>query len=364
MVYPVVPLFLASTLGAPAFALGVIEGVAEAIVSLMKGASGFHCDRTGRRLPYVRLGYGLGALAKPLLALAFAWPMVLIARSVDRLGKGLRTTARDAMVADVIDGGMAGRAYGFHRMMDTSGAIIGALTGLLLLHFLPENYRTVFLLAALPGVGAVWLTFRLRESHPKDRPRDCAPRISWRGLPASYWRTLVPLTIFALANSSDAFILLRAKNLGLDDTSVIFAYVLFNVTYAASSYPLGALSDRYGRWPMMLAGWGLYAAVYFAFAVTQASGVWFLFPIYGLYMGLTEGVSKALVAVQAPPEQRGTAIGLFQMCIGLAALTSSLVAGWLWDQFGSAAPFRFGGIMAVLAILALLFAAPWQKRPA
>jgi len=180
----------------------------------------------------------------------------------------------------------------------------------------------------------------------------------------SLWRTLVPLTVFALANSSDAFLLLRAKGLGLSDPGVILAYLLFNLVYAASSCHLGVLSDRLGRWRMMIGGWGLYAGVYFTFASADSSLAWGLFPIYGLYMGLTEGVGKALVADHAPPARLGAAIGLLQMSLGLAALASSLCAGWLWDLFGPAAAFRFGGGMALIAIATALLLAPWRRRPA
>ncbi|MGE4552555.1 MAG: MFS transporter [Desulfovibrionaceae bacterium] len=362
MTYPVVPLFLVSVLGAPALALGAVEGVAEAVVSLMKGASGWASDRIGRRAPFVRLGYAASACAKPLLALAAAWPGVLAARSLDRLGKGLRTSARDALLADAVPARAAGRAYGFHRAMDTAGAMVGAMLALALLHWLPGRYRTIFLLAALPGAAAVWLTLRLREARPAaaPRPAEAAPR---RRLPAGYWRVFAPLVLFALANSSDTFLLLRARDLGLSDAAVLLAYVLYNAVYAATAYPLGALSDRWGRWRMILAGWGLYAAVYAGFAAAPAAGVWALFPLYGVYMGLTEGVGKALIADQAPPDQRGRAIGLFQMSLGFSALASSLAAGALWDLLGPAAPFWAGGGMAALAALALVLAAPWRSRP-
>ena len=422
MVYPVVPLFLSTALGAPAAVLGLIEGVAEAVVSLMKGASGWHSDRTGKRVPLIRLGYGLGALSKPLMALAFAWPVVFLARSLDRLGKGLRTTARDALVAEAIDVRMAGRAYGFHRAMDTSGAIVGALAALGLLWLLPGNYRTIFLLAALPGAWAVWLTFRLREPSPKPGPKpvpmpvpmpgpkptgapqpgkaDLEPSVGHsidhsidpsvehsvghsvdpsvgpsalarpglrqtvRSLPAAYWRTIIPLALFALANSSDAFLLLRAKGLGLDDMQVVLAYILFNVVYAASAYPLGILSDRLGRWPLLCCGWVIYAGVYLGMGSLTASSIWWLLPLYGLYMGLTEGVGKAVVAVQTQPGTRGVAIGLFQMSVGLMTLTGSILAGVLWDAFGAASAFHFGAGAALAALVAVALLAPWRRAAA
>lgn len=366
MAYPVVPLFLATVLGAPALALGVIEGMAEAVVSLMKGWSGWHSDRTGKRVPLIRLGYGLGALSKPLLALAFAWPMVLLARGVDRLGKGLRVSARDALVADAVDARDAGRAYGFGRMLDTFGAMTGAFVAMGLLWLLPGGYRLIFLLATLPGFIAIWLTFGLREARAS-LPDAAAPhrpsvRQALRAQPATYWRTLIPLGLFALANSSDAFLLLRARNLGMSDMEVVLAYALFNLVYAVSAFPLGVLSDRLGRWPMLCCGWALYAGVYFWMGQASQGGLWWLFPVYGLYMGLTDGASKTLIAVQAEPCTRGLAIGVFQMVVGLMTLCGSLLAGLLWDAFGPASAFRLGGGIALAALASLLILAPWRQR--
>jgi len=366
MAYPVVPLFLASVLGAPALTLGFIEGVAEAVVSLMKGWSGWYSDRTGKRVPLIRLGYGLGALSKPLLALAFAWPMVFLARGVDRLGKGLRVSARDALVADAVDARDAGRAYGFGRMMDTFGAMTGAFIAMGLLWFLPGGYRIIFLLATIPGLVTIWLTFGLREARASMPATATQPRPSVRqalsAQPAAYWRTLIPLGFFALANSSDAFLLLRARNLGMSDLEVVLAYALFNLVYAASAFPLGSLSDRLGRWPMLCCGWVLYAGVYFWMGEAPLASLWWLFPVYGLYMGLTDGASKTLIAVQTEPRTRGLAIGIFQMAVGLMTLCGSLLAGLFWDVFGPASAFRLGGGMALAALAALLFLAPWRNR--
>jgi MFS family permease len=385
MVYPVVPLFLTSALGAPVVVLGLIEGVAEAIVSVMKGLSGWHSDKAGRRVPYIRAGYGLAALSKPLMALAYAWPMVFLARATDRLGKGLRTTARDAMIADAVDGTIAGRAFGFHRMMDTGGAIVGVLFALLLLKFLPGEYRLVFLIAGVPGLAAVWLTFRLRELRKAAEPRgDCpapgpAPQVRVEasdqtgqagqagqagplGFSPAYWLTLSLLTLFAFANSSDTLLLLRARNLGWNDSQVILGYLLFNLTYAASAYPLGILSDRIGRWRMLISGWALYSAVYFGFSVSEGGGVWWLFPLYGLSMGLTEGVGKALISGHVPAQRKGTALGVFHMGLGLTALASSVVAGLLWDHAGPSAPFRLGGAVALAAVAAAMVLAPRLRK--
>jgi MFS family permease len=365
MIYPVVPLFLTAALGAPVVVLGAIEGVAEVIVSLMKGLSGWHCDKIGRRVPYIRWGYGMGALSKPLMALAFSWPLVFLARAVDRLGKGLRTTARDALIADSVGPAQGGRAYGFHRMMDTSGAIVGVLVATGLLFLLPGHYRTIFLIATAPGLAAIWLTFKLREAAKvKDAPSACSgPQLAsgakpWSGLPRAYWYTLGLLMLFAFGNSSDTLLILRAKNLGLSDVQSILGYTLFNVVYALSSYPLGVLSDRFGRWRMVIAGWLLYAVVYFGFAVADMNAVWWLFPLYGLFMGLTEGVGRALIRDKIPEERKGAAMGVFQMSIGLMALAGSVTAGLFWDTLGPRAPFFLGGGVALLAAIAAIFVIP------
>ncbi len=369
MLYPVVPLFLTAALGAPVAVLGAIEGMAEAIVCIMKGLSGWHCDKLGRRVPYIRWGYGLGALSKPLMALAFAWPMAFLARAVDRLGKGLRTTARDAFIADAVEPAYGGRAYGFHRMMDTGGAFVGVLVAMGLLALLPGQYRTIFLVAAVPGVAAVWLTFKLREAAPSGRSgasagESCASPAGkpWSGLSKAYWMTLGLLMLFAFANSSDTFLILRAKNLGLSDVQSILAYTLFNLVYAVSAYPLGALSDRFGRWLMVIVGWTLYAAVYFGFALADREAVWWLFPLYGLFMGLTDGVGRALIRDNIPEEKKGTAMGIFQMAIGGMALAGSLVAGLLWDIVGPKAPFLLGGSVALAAVVAALGVMPKAGR--
>lgn len=365
MVYPVVPLFLVSALGAPATVLGAMEGAAEAVVCLMKGASGWHSDRMGRRTPFVRAGYGLGALSKPLLALALSWPVVFAARIIDRSGKGLRTTARDAMIADAAPPATAGRAYGFHRAMDTAGAIVGVSLSLGLLALLPGAYRTIFLLAALPSLVAVWLTFRLKDKGPeKSATTPRRPlRESLRGLPRSYWRALALLSLFALANSTDALLLLRTRDWGFSDTHVIGAYVLFNIVYAATAYPAGIVSDRVGRWRIMLGGWTVYALTYFGFALSGPAWIWVLFPIYGLYMGLTEGVGKAIIASNLPMERRGTAMGFFLMLTGLLSLLGNLAAGLAWDLIGPRAPFLMGGALALLAVaVALVLPRPGSAR--
>ncbi|MDX9973521.1 MAG: MFS transporter [FCB group bacterium] len=368
MVYPVIPLFLSAArsaggLGAPVAALGLIEGVAEAVVSVMKGLSGWHSDRLRRRVPYIQWGYGLGNAAKGLLAFAWGWPMVFAARTVDRVGKGLRTTARDALIADAIDAGQAGRAYGFHRAMDTTGAFIGVLLAAALLFLLPGQYRLIFGLALVPGVLAILLTMRLREASPGVKTEAAAPTVrAARRFSPTFWKALFALTLFALANSSDTFLLLRARSLGMSDGAVVLTYALYNLSYALLSYPAGILSDRLGRWRVMALGWLVYAAVYAGFALIERKEfLWPLFLIYGVYMGLTQGVGRALVADFAPADARGTALGLFNFAGGMAALLSSLLAGLLWDWYGPATTFAFGSVTALAAVLLLPFLIRAQK---
>lgn len=362
MLYPIVPIFLTTVLGAPVATLGIIEGVAEAIVSIMKGISGWHCDRIGRRVPYIRWGYGLAAVSKPLMAVAFSWPFVFLARSMDRFGKGLRTTARDAFIADSVEASRGGRAYGFHRMMDTAGALVGVLLTMGLLALLPEHYRTIFFIATIPGIAAVWLTFGLKEEKRQlqqdartaetciAQQKESPPKLS-----KEYWITLGLLTIFAFANSSDTFLILRARNLGLSDIQTILAYALFNAVYAVSSYPLGIISDRFGRWRMVIAGWLVYSIVYFGLAFSTTSAIWFLFPLYGLFMGLTEGIGKALIRDKIDEAHRGTAMGIFHMSIGFSSLAGSILAGLLWDGFSPKAPFLLGGSIALFAVVLMIF---------
>lgn len=380
IVYPVIPLFL-KTLGAPAAAMGAIEGAAEALVSFMKGASGVHSDATGKRTPYIRWGYGLSALGKPLIGAATGWPVVLGGRLLDRFGKGIRTTARDALIADSVDKPHFGKAYGLHRTMDTAGAFVGVLLALGFLVLWPGQYRTLFLLAAIPGIISVLLVLRVREvagegedgegcedgKDGKDGPELSSPssqpsqpsRLSsaLRQMPAPYWRAMLLNTLFALANSSDTFLLLRARGLGMSDSMVILAYALYNVTFTVMAYPAGAISDRLGRYRVLGLGWLIYAAAYAGFAMTSERWGWpalfGLFALYGLYIGFTQGVSKALVADHSPKALKGTAMGVYYFVTGFATLGASLLTGVLWDVYSPAVAFNTCAVLAVVSALAI-----------
>ncbi|MBI3977647.1 MAG: MFS transporter [Chloroflexi bacterium] len=363
MVYPILPLFLTVTLGAPAAVVGLIEGIAESTASLLKVGSGWYSDRIARRRGLVWVGYGLSALAKPLLALAGAWPVVLLARFVDRTGKGIRTSPRDALIADSTPDTQRGLAFGLHRALDTTGAIVGPLLALAVLGLAGADYRLVFLLALVPAALGFVTIALVREP-----PRQVASRRGEQGpslfqLSPGFRAFLLVSVVFALGNSSDAFLILRAQNLGLTPALVILAYVVFNAAYALASLPAGHRSDVHGRRNVVAAGFLVFAGVYGGFALaTGPAAIWLLFAFYGLYMGLTDGVGKAYVVDLVQSHQRGTALGLYYTATGLAALVASLVAGVLWDLVGPFAPFALGATTALAAAALLLAADP--LRPA
>jgi MFS family permease len=361
MVYPLVPLFLTSVLGAPVAAVGVIEGLAEGAASLFKAVGGWVSDRVGRRRPLVFAGYALSAVAKPLLAAAYVWPVALLVRFGDRTGKGIRTAPRDAMVADVTPAGLRGRAFGFHRAADTLGAVVGPMVALGLLAAFSDNFRLIFIVAFVPAVAGVALVNLVKERAPAPAPA-ASPRVGWREMGSGFYVFLGISLVFALGNSSDAFLLLRAKDMGLSNSEVVLSYVVFNVVYAALAMPAGIASDRWGRRNVMGGGFAVFGAVYLGFALAgRGAVIWPLFAVYGLYMALTEGVGRAFVADFVPSERRATALGLYQGAMGAMILVSSVIAGVLWDVMGPEAPFFLGGATAVAALALLLTVLP--RRP-
>ncbi len=370
MIYPLIPLFVVGVLGSSATALGGIEGAALCLVAVMSAWAGWHSDGQKRRMPYVRIGYALPVVGKAMLAFAYAWPMVLAGRLVDRVGKGLRSSPRDALIADAAGPQERGRAFGFHRALDTAGAMVGVILAAMLLWWLTGSpadgggraaaesgpaFRIVFGVAAALGLLSLATTFLVSDrpivtSSVAPSTRGAGPRLA---MPAAYWRTLVPLLIFSLANSSDAFLLLKAREVGLSPWAVVLAYLLFNVTYTIVSYPAGVLSDRLGRWRVIGLGWVIYAGVYCGFAVAGESAIWPLFALYGSFMALTEGIGKALIVDHAPAERRATALGIYSMANGFVTLAASLAGGVLWDAFGSASTFWFGGSVAAMAAISI-----------
>ena len=354
MLYPVLPIFLTATLGTPVALVGVIEGVAEGTAGVSKVPAGWLSDRMPERRPLVATGYGLAALGKLLLALSFMWPQALLARFTDRLGKGVRTSPRDALLADSSVPEQRGRAFGFHRAMDTGGAVIGPLIGLALVVSIGENHlRPIFLVAVIPAVLSVLLVSLAREHRHRVVQHE-RQRLDLSGAPTGYWLLLGVSFLFAFGNSSDAFLLLRAKNLGLGLDAVILAYVLYNVAYAALAFPAGILADRIRpRW-VLAGGYIVFGLVYLGFALDNGSAlVWLLFPAYGIPLAMTEGVSKALVSNLVPGARRGAFLGLHATTIGLTAVVASVLAGLLWDHVGPAAPFALGAATGLAAAVLL-----------
>lgn len=362
MIYPLIPIFLTTVLGAPVAIIGLIEGVAEGTASIVKALSGWWSDRLGRRMPLVVGGYGLAAVAKLLLAVAFGWPVVLLARFVDRFGKGFRGSPRDALIAESAAPGQRGRAFGFHRSMDTAGAVIGPLLALVLVALLHGRLRPVFAIAVIPGllgVIALIIVHEPRTMHKGTAMAQPTLRQCLRDVDPRLTLFLVASLIFALGNSSDVFLLLKAKSLGLSTTAVVLAYALYNFVYMGASLPAGVASDRLGRRNVFIAGLLIFAVAYAGFARAQdAMIIWLLFAVYGLYIALTEGVGKAFITDLTPRESRGTVLGAYGMLTGLAALLASVVAGVLWDTVGTGAPFVLGAVAALLSALLLVVALP------
>lgn len=357
MVYPVLPLFLANVLGAPVAAIGLIESLAEAAASFMKVGSGWLSDRIGRRKPLIALGYTMSNLAKPFLALSAAWPAVLGLRLSDRLGKGVRTAPRDALIAESAVDGQRGRSFGVHRALDTIGAAIGPFVAWAVLTLAPEAYRTIFLISAIPGTLAILVVvLAVRDTGHRDGiPARSAPSFRDFSGPLAVFTAIS--AVFAAANSSDAMLILRAQDLGATASVIPLMYVVFNIGGAMLAGPLGALSDRIGRRRLLILGFFGYALVYLGFAVARSAvSPWLLFALYGAPYAATEGMTRAYVCDLAPSRSRGTVLGTYTFVLGLAALPSSTLAGILWDSVSHSAPFFVSAALMASAALALALA--------
>ena len=368
IIYPLLPVFLSLTLGASPGIVGLIEGAAESISSLLKLFAGYFSDRRGKRKSFVVFGYVLSSFARPLLALSNTWYQVLAIRLSDRVGKGIRSAPRDAMIADTVRVEERGLAFGFHRAMDHTGAVAGPLLGYLLVLFFAidrnsptaAEFNRIFLAASVPALAAVIVAaFYVREVKHKRGPHDLINpvpvRLSLRGFDANFKRFLFIVALFTLSNSSDAFLLLRARTVGVSVVSIPLLWAMLHVSKVVSSLFGGHLSDRLGRRRLIVSGWILYAAVYAGFAfVSHPVSVWILFLIYGIYFGLAEGAEKALVADLVRPEQRGTAYGLYNLAFGITVLPASLLMGGLWDWRGATTAFLVSAILGATAALLLL----------
>ena len=351
MVYPLLPIFLTRVLGASAMSLGVIEGVAEAANSVLKIAAGHVTDRTGTPKPIVLAGYGLSGAVRPLIACVTSWTHVLGLRFVDRIGKGLRTAPRDAMLAHFAPPHLRGRVYGFHRAMDHSGAVLGPLVASLFLVFYPESYRALFALSIIPGIVVILILLRVpdaRTSHPEPAAplEPVEPR-----LPPRFWKAITVLFVFSLGNASDAFLLLRLSDLGIGAVWIPLLWSALHIVKGVSSLAGGDMSDRFGRRTLIAAGWFVYASVYAAFGYFDSvAAIVVTFLLYGLYFGLTEGVEKAWVADLASARSRGTAFGVYNAALGVGGLLSSVTFGAIWTRVSPSAAFFTGALVALCAI--------------
>jgi MFS family permease len=355
MIYPVLPIFLTSVLGAPAAVVGLVEGIAEGAAAVTKTVTGRIADRFRRR-PLIGLGYGLAALGKLLIAVATVWPVVLAGRSVDRLGKGVRTTPRDALIAADVPAAARGRAFGFHRGMDTAGAVAGPLIGLGLYHLLDEDIRPLLVVAVVPAAASVLLVVALREP-ARAKPKQGAP--PWRPgqLPGRYWRVVGLPTLFSLANFPDALLLLRLDEIGFSVSEVLAAYITYNAVYTLLSYPAGALADRLPPAAVFGAGLVLFAVAYTGLGLTHDHATaWLLLAGYGGFTAFTDGVGKAWISRLLPAATQGTGQGVFQGLTGIGVFVAGLWAGLLWGPDGTIPLLVSGGVAALLAV-ALLTAA-------
>ena len=365
MIYPLLPFFLVQTIGAgPAF-LGIVEGIAETTASMLKLASGWFSDHIGRRKPLVLIGYGLASIARPLIAIASAPWHVLTIRFTDRVGKGIRSAPRDVLLVDAVPPAQRGAAFGFHRSADHAGAVLGPLVASLILLATPGNYRLVFAAAAVPAALSV-LVLWLKVHERSATATEAKPPLKFEGfrkMPGSLRRFLFVVFIFTLGNATDAFLLLRAQQIGVPIALIPALWAALHVSKMIWSMPGGMLADRLGARRAIVAGWALYALIYIAFAYADAVWhVWLLFLLYGLFFGLTEAPEKALVAALAPVAHRGAAFGAYHFTVGIAALPASVIFGLLWQRFGAPTALFTGAGLAATAAVLLLTAGFDSKR--
>ena len=377
MVINILPLFLANVLGVKTNIIGLIEGIAEATASILKVFSGWLSDRLRARKWLAVGGYALSALAKPFFLIAHSWPTVAGVRWADRVGKGIRTAPRDALVADSIDERHRGLAFGLHRAADTGGAVLGLCIALIAVWLAQQSrvtlgaptFHTIVLLSLIPAFLAVLSLSLGAQDVPVTNQRP-APRLAFFSLGKRFVVFMLIVGIFDLGNSSDAFLTLRAQNCGLSVVGVLGALITFNLVYTLLSTPAGVLSDRVGRRRLIIGGWLIYAAIYLGFGLAKLGWhVWALYALYGVYYGLTYGTTKAMVADIVPETVRGTAYGTYNAVLGVLDFPASLIAGILWQGigswpgFGPSAPFFFGGAMALIAAFLMAFVMP-DKAPA
>jgi MFS family permease len=364
MLYPITPIFLTSVLGASMSYLGLIEGIAEAIASLLKTYSGGWSDSAARRKPFIVVGYFLGAISKPFIGMANTWPQVLGARALDRTGKGIRSAPRDALIVESVSFSQRGAALGWHRGMDTLGAAIGPLIAIFFLSINPNDLRSLYYWALIPGLLSVLIVFSIRETKNAVLAKPFEnPFLTWSKCSLDFKKYIFAWGVFSIANSSDVFLLMKAKSVGLSTQTVILLYCVYNLVYALSSPYLGRLSDRIDRTKVLAAGLTIYSLVYIGFGfATESWQFWLLFSLYGIYMGATDGVGKALAVDLAPKEFKATSIGILGTVTGVCTIIASTFAGLIWDHFGSLWTFVFASAGSALTIVILFLLQLTQKH--
>ncbi len=356
MIYPLLPIFLTNILKAPLSFVGLIEGIAESTASILKLFSGAISDKLRIRKPLILFGYGISSLAKPLIAIATAPWHILAIRFMDRTGKGIRTAPRDALIADSCSPNERGKSFGFHRSMDHAGAILGPILASVILYFFTENYRLVFWIAFIPAILSVFFLF-YRVTEKVSEVQTKAPfKFSLKPFNKKFKLLLAIIFIFTLSNSSDAFLILRAKDLGISIALIPILWILLHIVKMTSSLPGGILSDKFGRKKILITGWLIYAITYFGFGYAKSAlDIWLLFAVYGIFFGLTEGVEKALVADITDSNIRGSAYGMYNFIIGIGAFPSSFIFGIIWQSLGAKTAFFYSSILALASALLLLF---------
>jgi MFS family permease len=360
MLYPIMPIFLKS-IGFSIVLIGILEGVAEATAGLSKGYFGKYSDTLGKRVPFVRVGYALSAISKPMMVL-FVFPLwIFFARTIDRFGKGIRTGARDAILSDESTPETKAKIFGFHRSMDTLGAVLGPILALIYLYFYPEDYKTLFVIALAPGLLAVASTFFLKEKTKPNLKGSKTPSLLafvkyWKVSPIDYRKLVIGLLAFAIINSSDVFLLLKAKQTGLNDTSVIGIYIFYNLIYALFAFPIGIIADKMGLKKMFVIGLSVFAVVYFGMSVnTNLYGFIGLFLLYGIYAAATEGISKAWISNITSKNDTATAIGTYTGFQSICAMIASSMAGLIWYKYGAGATFVVTGIATIAVVMYFIF---------
>jgi len=359
MLYPIMPIYL-KTIGFSIVLIGILEGVAEATAGFSKGYFGKLSDNSGKRVPFVQLGYALSALSKPMMAV-FIYPLwIFFARTTDRIGKGIRTGARDAILSDEATPETKGKVFGFHRSMDTLGAVLGPSLALVYLYFFPQDYKTLFYIAFFPGLLAVFSTFLLKDKKTGAiKPKVSTPFFSflkyWKLSPVAYRKLVMGLLVFTLFNSSDVFLLLKAKQSGLDDTMVIGIYIFYNLIYALFAFPVGILADKVGLKKIFIIGLALFAAVYFGMAVNTNVYLFFgLFFLYGVYASATEGISKAWISNITDKSDTATAIGTYTGLQSICTMLASSLTGLIWFRFGATVAFIATAGMTLLVMIYMM----------